>query len=111
MQGQDRKSAIAAYKERKPAAGIFAIRCAGAGAVWVGQTLTLETVQNRIWFALRMGNSPRSGLQAAWREHGPESFSFEVVERLDDEDLPYIRDTRLKDRLAYWRAALNAQAV
>jgi hypothetical protein len=31
MNGEDRKAAVAAYKKRKPAAGIFAVRCATSG--------------------------------------------------------------------------------
>ncbi|MFC3676484.1 GIY-YIG nuclease family protein [Ferrovibrio xuzhouensis] len=111
MQGQDRRAAVAAYKEKKSRAGIYAVRCPPAGAVWIGQTLTLATVQNRLWFSLRMGQAPQAGLQAAWREHGPESLVFEVLEDLPEEALAYVRDRLLKDRLAHWRAALDAQAL
>ena len=31
MDGADRKAAIAAYKERKTAAGVFVIRCLASG--------------------------------------------------------------------------------
>ena len=55
MKIDDRKAAIAAYKKRKSAAGIYAVRCAPTGQTWIGQTLNLETIQNRIWFSLRAG--------------------------------------------------------
>ena len=48
MKIDDRKAAIAAYKKRKSAAGIYAVRCAPTGESWIGQTLNLETIQNRI---------------------------------------------------------------
>ena len=44
MTTERRKAAIAAYKERKAAVGVFAVRCGPASAVWVGQTRDLEKV-------------------------------------------------------------------
>lgn len=37
MTGEDRKAAIAAYKERKVIGGVYAVRCAATGEVWVGR--------------------------------------------------------------------------
>jgi hypothetical protein len=107
----DKKAAIAAYKERKIAAGVYAVRCTVSGQVWVGQAQNLETVQNRIWFSLRMGSSSHRDLQSAWLAHGGNQFAFEVLERLADEELPYVRDALLKERLAHWRTELAALAI
>jgi hypothetical protein len=109
--GEDRKAAIAAYKERKSVAGIYVIRCAASGEAWVGQAPNLDTIQNRIWFTLRLGNNPCHGLQKAWRDYGAESLSFEVLERLADEESSYVRNALLKERMVYWRSELGAQAV
>ena len=98
MNRDDRKAAVAAYKERKPAAGIFAVRCAPSGQVWVGQTPNLGTIQNRIWFTLRQGTNSNRDLQSAWSAHGGENFTFEPLEQLEDEELPYVRDAVLKER-------------
>ena len=111
MKGGDRKAAIEAYKERKKLAGIYAVRCAVSGEIWVGQSSNLETVQNRIWFTLRLGNDPREGLQKAWREHGAANFTFEVLERLADEESSYIRNAVLTERVAHRRSTLHAQAI
>ena len=111
MKAEDRKAAIAAYKKRSAAAGIFAVRCRGSaqesGQVWVGQTLNLETMQNRIWFSLRMGSHSNAGLQRAWSAHGEANFAYEALEQLEDEELAYVRDKLLKERETHWRAALN----
>lgn len=107
----DKKAAIAAYKERKTAAGIYAVRCAASGQIWVGQTPNLETVQNRIWFSLRMGNSVHRDLQKAWSAHGGDYFTFEPLERLEDEESPYVRDALLKERAAHWRSRLGALVI
>ncbi len=49
MDKADKRAAISAYKERKAAAGIFAVRCASTGEFWVGATPTLETIQNLVF--------------------------------------------------------------
>jgi hypothetical protein len=111
MKGEDRKAAIARYKERKSVAGVCAVRCAGSGGIWLGQSLNLDTVQNRIWFTLGLGNHSNRGLQKAWRDHGTDSFRFEIVEALADEEAPYVRDALLRERLAHWRSVLNAEVI
>lgn len=111
MTTSDRKAAKAAYKERKSVAGIYAVRCVPSGQVWVGATPNLATIQNRIWFSMRHGNSSFPTLQAAWNEHGADSFTFEELERLDDGVNPYRRKDLLKERAAYWQGNLRAQAI
>jgi hypothetical protein len=107
MKAEDRKAAIAAYKKRSAAAGIFAVRCRESGQVWVGQTLNLDTMQNRIWFSLRMGSHSNTELQRAWSAYGEKNFAFEPLEQLEDEELAYVRDKLLKEREIHWRTALN----
>ena len=111
MKPEARKLAIADYKKRTSVAGIYALRCSLAGEVWVGQTFDVDKIQNRVRFSLRTGSHIHHGLQLAWSTHGETAFSIEIVVRLEEEELPYVRDTLLKERLAHWRAALNASAV
>ena len=107
----DRKAAIAAYKERKTIAGIYVVRCAASGEVWVGQAPNLETIQNRIWFTLRQGGHPCRSLQAAWNAHGEAGLTFAECERLEDEESAYVRNALLTERVAHWRAELKAEAI
>jgi hypothetical protein len=107
----DRKAATAAYKERKPAPGIFAIRCAATNAVWVGRAPNLDTIANRIWFTLRHGSHNNRALQAAWSAHGADAFVFEPLEALPDEEHAPTRERQLKTQLAYWAAELGAALV
>ncbi|NIE81587.1 GIY-YIG nuclease family protein [Asaia sp. As-1742] len=111
MRNNQRKAAISAYKERKIAAGIFAIRCNPTGAVWVGKAPDLATIQNRIWFELRQGNSRHASLQQAWRDHGPEALSFEIIERREEEDVAYVRARLLQARLDHHAADLGAERL
>lgn len=111
MKSEARKAAIAAYKERKSAAGIYTVRCTATGEIWVGQSPNLDTVQNRVWFTLRVAGNLNRALQKAWDDHGAEHFTFDVVERLEDDDLAYCRDALLKERLAHWRAEFGAAVI
>ncbi|MEQ9813520.1 MAG: GIY-YIG nuclease family protein [Azospirillaceae bacterium] len=107
----DRKAAIAAYKERRDTPGIVALRI--AGGLWIGATPTLDKAENRHRFMLRLGQHASPTLQAAWRDHGDDALSFEVLERqadADERDPRRIR-TWLKKRQADWCARLGGVAV
>jgi len=110
MTPDQRKAAVAAYKERKTKAGIFAVTCAATGERWIGRALDLDKIQNRLWFTLRQGSHRDRGLQAAWAAHGPEAFSLEVIETLD-ETLAYVRDRLFAERQAHWCAVHRAEAI
>jgi hypothetical protein len=58
-----------------------------------------------------MGNHPNRSLQKAWRDHGTNSFTFEIVEALADEETPYIRNAVLRERFAHWRSMLKAEVI
>lgn len=108
MKTTDRKAALAAYKEQKVQAGIFAVRHQPTGTVWVGSSPNLDKIQNRIWFSLRQGGHRGQSLQRAWNELGADDFTFEVVDRLEEEMDDYFRAAELKKRLAAWREKLGA---
>lgn len=111
MKGEARKAAVAAYKERTVAAGIYAVRCSATGETWVGKAPDLSTIENRLWFTLGQGGNPHRDLQAAYRQHGAAAFSFEVVERLRDEDIKFGRDDVLRKRRAHWADKLGAASL
>jgi|SRR3954451_14291713 hypothetical protein len=107
----DRKAAIAAYKERKPIAGIYVVRCSATAETWVGQSPNLEKIQNRLWFSLRQRSHTCRSLQAAWAAHGPNSLTFAECERLEQEEIAYVRDALLKERALHWRTQLGAMTI
>ena len=110
MDKSARRAAVATYKERPPAWGVYAVR-GPQGRVWVGGSRHLETQQNSLWFSLRNGGRYAAGLQDAWREGGAEAFTFEELERFDPELSALGRVDQLKKRTADWRARLKAEAV
>ena len=111
MPAIDKRAVRSAYKERTSLAGVYAVRCAASDEVWVGQTLDVDKVWNRIHFTLLRGTSPHRAMQAAWNAHGAVAFAFEVLERLEPEALDFARDSKLKDRTSYWREKLIASAI
>lgn len=111
MDSEARKAAIAAYKERKAVAGIYAVRCEESGEVWVGHWPDVTTVQTRLWFTLRRGGMPIRGLQEAWNRHGEAAFTFTVLETLKEDGPDYARTSALKARAVHWRSELNAGAM
>lgn len=108
MKSEERRAVVAAYKERKVTGGVYTVQCAASGQIWVGSASDLSTIQNRLWFALRMGTSPHRSLQEAWRAHGGDTFTFEVVERLPDDESSILRALLLKKCLTGWVDRLQA---
>ncbi|CAN7581547.1 GIY-YIG nuclease family protein [Bosea sp. LjRoot237] len=111
MRHEDRRAAVAAYKERKVVAGIYLVRCLATGERWAGQAPDLSTIQNRVWFTLRHGGHRGRSLQAAWIAHGEGAFAFEEIERLGEKALEAGRERVMKARLAHWCAELGAEAM
>lgn len=104
----DRKAALAAYKEQKAEAGVFAYTCQPSGQVWIGTALNLRQIVNRIQFDLGLGKHRNAALQAAWNAHGRDAFTFEVKEVLDADTPDYLRPQMLKARAQHWTEALGA---
>jgi len=111
MTPQDKKAAIAAYKDRKPAFGVFAVICNATGEAWVGTSRHVDTQQNGLWFTLRLGGCRHAALQTAWREHGEAAFRFEELDRLRENYPDIGRMDELKRRAALWRERLRALAI
>ncbi|UDQ89837.1 GIY-YIG nuclease family protein [Xanthobacter autotrophicus] len=111
MDKQERKAAVAAYRERKPAFGVYAIICTATGEVWVGTSRTVDTHKNRLWFELGIGSHANGALQAAWRAHGATEFRYEELDRLREDFPDFDRDDELKKRRALWQTRLRAQLL
>lgn len=109
MDKEQRRKAVRDFKEKSATPGIFAVRCLVTDERWLGPSRNLEAQQNGIWFQLRLGTHRVKPMQAAWNAHGEDNLVYEIVEAFEDEDLtPYIVQSMLKERLAYWREELGA---
>lgn len=110
----DRKAAVSAYKHREVRPGIFAIRCAPSGQVWLGQAPDMDAIQNRHWLQLDLGTHRSRTLQDAWTTHGKDGFAFEIVELVapdEAKEAGFVLDIHLKHRLAALRSELGAELV
>ena len=110
MDAKDRKAAIAAYKEIKTPAGVFAVRCRVDGQFWVMESRHLDTHQTSLWFSLRMGSYPDRTLQAAWKIHGEAAFRFDVLQTLSEDVSPSMVRTELKILSRAWKDRLALPA-
>lgn len=106
----DKREAARQFKERKVAAGAYAVRCSD-GAVWVGITRNLDAARNACWFSLRMHGHRVASLQASWDLHGEAAFTFEALEALDEDTHPLAVQDLLKALKTSWLAKLNAQPL
>lgn len=112
MEKARKREILQAYKEEKRPGGIFAMRCAATGEVWIGKSRNLGQQQNREWFTLRQGSHTNRKLQAAWKAQGEGAFTFEVLEEVDDEGMSALGlADALKSKDREWRDALSAQAL
>ena len=112
MANQHKRDLIREYKERKPRRGVYALRCAATGEVWASASQNLDRQQNGAWFQLRLGTHPNKALQAAWKAHGEDAFSYEIVAELGEEERSdYALKADLKALEAACRERLGAKAV
>jgi hypothetical protein len=108
-----RKAAIQAYKERKAPRGVFAVRCQPTNHVWVDSAMDLEAAQNRIWFSLRAGGDAQidKSIVAEYQTHGRDAFTYEVLEKFEDDVEPIALKDLLKQRRQHWMDQLGARKL
>lgn len=107
----DRRALAAAWKERTPLAGAYAIRCRASGGAWVGASPDLPAVENRMAFTLRMGKPPHAAMAEAFRAHGPEAFEVEFLETLPADAEDIARKRLLREMRDAWAAKLSAKTI
>ena len=107
-----RKAAIQAYKEQKPQRGIFAVRCQTTGSAWVDSAPDLRAAENRIWFLLQHGDHfMEKTILTEFAAHGRDAFTFEVLEKLDEDIAAMSVRDALRDRKNHWAEQLNARRL
>ena len=107
---QARRALTREYKQSFPPLGIYAVRCEAAGLLRLGASRNVDGMLNRIRFQLANGSMRDAQLTQAWAQHGPQAFSFEVLDRVKeraDPDFDY--DAELQALLALWQAELQTE--
>lgn len=80
------------YKLKKFKIGVFAVRNLLNGKIFIGSSVNLDAMWNRIQVQLNFGNYYNSQLQKDWKEFGPESFVYEIISEIKQDDNEEIRD-------------------
>ncbi|MGQ0541461.1 MAG: GIY-YIG nuclease family protein [Blastocatellia bacterium] len=84
----DKKAAKLAYKASRRPMGIFAIRNLANGKAFVGSTMDLTAMFNRIRFQLYAGSHSNKTLESDWKLFGTGKFEFEVLEEISPREDP-----------------------
>lgn len=105
-----RKELLQQFSERPPQNGVFALRNTKTGDVWVGHTKNLDTQKNSLWGRLSGPPNSNQDVQASWKAHGADAFTYEILERFTETD-PYVVERLRTERTAHWREELKAGTV
>lgn len=98
----DKKAEKLAYKASRRPVGIFAIRNLVNNKIFVGSTLDLTAMFNRIRFQLAAGAHTNKALEADWKYYGAPKFEFEVLEEIaprEDPNYNYVPDLEVLEDL------------
>jgi len=108
MDNARKKEMLREYKETPQRAGVFAVACGDTR--WIGTARNLDKQQNSLWFQLRMNGFPNPDVQKAWNAKGAESFRYEELEEIKDDNALIIGEL-LKEREAAWRKEFGAEKL
>ncbi|MFO7446540.1 MAG: GIY-YIG nuclease family protein [Ignavibacteriaceae bacterium] len=99
----DRNELKKQYKRTIKPMGIFQIKNIRNGKILIGKSKDLDAVFNKQIFELEMGAHKNEQLQKDWKEFGADSFTFEIIDRLEPkEDPEYKYDDDLKTLKELW---------
>lgn len=105
----NRRDISKAYKERTYHGGVYTITNTHNGRYLLGHAAGLDSVRNRFAFAVTTGSTVDPRMRKDWGELGPQAFTLEVLEELDqkpDQSRDEFMDD-LKTLEAMWRANLD----
>jgi hypothetical protein len=80
------------YKEMKHPIGVFQIRNILNNKIYIESSANLAAIWNRHKFQLNGGLHPNTSLQKEWNEFGQESFAFEILSEIKQDDGRAIED-------------------
>ena len=74
------------YKQIKFKIGVFQIRNLINEKIFVGSSINLDAIWNRIKVELKFGGHRNEKLQNEWNEFGEENFKFEILSEIDQKE-------------------------
>jgi group I intron endonuclease len=91
-----------AYKLKKFKIGVFQIRNTINGKIFVGSSVNLDAIWNRIKAELKLAGHRNEKLQQEWALYGEENFLFEILYEIEQKD---------SDKLDYNKEAKKLEAM
>lgn len=77
------------FENKKTSMGILIIKNIESGKIFPKATLNAEAWINKSKFVLRLGQFENAELQADWNTLGEDQFTFEILDRLEEDDSPF----------------------
>jgi group I intron endonuclease len=74
------------YKLKKFKIGVFQIRNTISGKIFVGSSVNLDAIWNRIKAELKLAGHRNEKLQHDWTVYGEENFLFEILSEIEQKD-------------------------
>lgn len=74
------------YKLKKFKIGVFGIRNLINNRIYIGSSVNLEAMWNRIRLQLNFGSYFNSKLQKEWKEFGEDNFRYEIISEIKQDE-------------------------
>jgi len=85
------------YRLKKFRIGVFQVRNTVNGKIFVGSSVNLDAIWNRIKVELKFGGHRNTLLQQEWKEFGEDNFRFEIlaeIEQKDEDKVDYNKEAK-----------------
>ncbi|MCB0600538.1 MAG: GIY-YIG nuclease family protein [Saprospiraceae bacterium] len=90
---KSRKELKQAYAQMKHPIGVFQIKNIANGKIFIGSSVNLSAMWNRLRMQLKSGTHTNKALQEDWDHLGEDQFLYEVLEEIpQNEEKDYSRD-------------------
>lgn len=86
MEEKTKKQLKDEYKLKKFKAGVFVVRNITNDKIFLGSSVNMDAMWNRIRLQLDVGSHPNSELQADWKSLGEDKFRFEIISEIKQKD-------------------------
>lgn len=108
MNQQTKKEIKKQYKQSLTPMGVYAIRCAANGKIFIGSAMNVPGKLNSHKFTLDYGSHINKELQKDYTAFGNAQFSFEMIDTLEPkEDPAYSYTEDLKTLEGLWLEKLQ----
>jgi hypothetical protein len=78
-----RRELKADYKREARPMGVYAVRNLVTHVAYIGTATDLPGILNRHRFELKLGGHRNTDLARSYKDHGPDAFAYEVLDKLE----------------------------